>query len=194
MGPIDLYSCFPSAVQVAAHELGLPLDDPSRPLTVTGGLTFAGGPWNNYSTHAIAAMIATVRESQRPGLVTANSGYLTKHAMGVYAADPGDGFRMRSVQADVDAEPTTRLHAAHDCDATLEAWTVSHNREGQPELAMAALRTSDGGRVLAKSDTPEVVKALMEELAEGATARVSADATFALPCREIGRASCRERV
>jgi acetyl-CoA C-acetyltransferase len=40
---IDVYSCFPSAVQVAANELGLALDDPQRPLTVTGGLTFAGG-------------------------------------------------------------------------------------------------------------------------------------------------------
>ena len=48
---IDLYSCFPSAVQVAAAELGLPVGDPARPLTVTGGLTFAGGPWNNYVTH-----------------------------------------------------------------------------------------------------------------------------------------------
>ena len=48
---IDVYSCFPSAVQVAAAELGLPLGDADRPLTVTGGLTFAGGPWNNYVTH-----------------------------------------------------------------------------------------------------------------------------------------------
>jgi len=44
---VDLYSCFPSAVQVAAAELGLAVDDPARPLTVTGGLTFAGGPWSN---------------------------------------------------------------------------------------------------------------------------------------------------
>ena len=29
---------------------------PARPLTVTGGLTFAGGPWNNYVTHSIATM------------------------------------------------------------------------------------------------------------------------------------------
>ena len=42
---VDLYSCFPSAVQIAAQEIGLGLD---RPLTVTGGLSFAGGPWNNY--------------------------------------------------------------------------------------------------------------------------------------------------
>ncbi|CAM3414650.1 acetyl-CoA acetyltransferase [Nocardioides dubius] len=88
LGPVDLYSCFPSAVQVAAAEIGLPLDDPERDLTITGGLSFAGGPWNNYSTHAIAAMIGAVRETGRPGLVTANSGYLTKHAIGVYAPSP----------------------------------------------------------------------------------------------------------
>lgn len=82
---IDVYSCFPSAVQVAARELGLAVDDPDRPLTVTGGLTFAGGPWNNYSTHAIAALATRLRESPGSfGLLTANGGYLTKHAFGVY--------------------------------------------------------------------------------------------------------------
>ncbi len=40
---IDLYSCFPSAVQIAATELGVTSTD-DRPLTLTGGLTFAGGP------------------------------------------------------------------------------------------------------------------------------------------------------
>ncbi len=50
---VDLYSCFPSAVQIAAAELGLGID---RPLTVTGGMSFAGGPWNNYPCHGIATM------------------------------------------------------------------------------------------------------------------------------------------
>ena len=58
---VDVYSCFPSAVQVAAAELRLPLDDPQRPLTVTGGLTFAGGPWNNYVMHSIATMTELLR-------------------------------------------------------------------------------------------------------------------------------------
>ncbi len=44
LGPVDLYSCFPSAVAIAARELGLPVGDPGRPLTCTGGLTFFGGP------------------------------------------------------------------------------------------------------------------------------------------------------
>ncbi len=61
LGPIDLYSCFPAAVQLAARELGLPLEDPARPLTCTGGLTFFGGPGNNYATHGIAAVARQLR-------------------------------------------------------------------------------------------------------------------------------------
>ena len=48
----DLYSCFPSAVEIACREIGLAEDDP-RGLTVTGGLAFFGGPGNNYVTHSI---------------------------------------------------------------------------------------------------------------------------------------------
>jgi acetyl-CoA C-acetyltransferase len=59
---IDLYSCFPSAVQLGAQSLGIGLD---RQVTRTGGLAFAGGPWNNYVMHAIATVMADLRD--RPG-------------------------------------------------------------------------------------------------------------------------------
>ena len=58
---IDLYSCFPVVVQMAAAELGLPVDDPARPLTLTGGLTFGGGPGNNYTSHGIARAVGALR-------------------------------------------------------------------------------------------------------------------------------------
>ena len=42
---LDIYSCFPSAVQVLCRELRESIDhSPQRPLTVTGGLSFHGGP------------------------------------------------------------------------------------------------------------------------------------------------------
>ncbi|MBV9933565.1 MAG: hypothetical protein JO367_04620, partial [Actinobacteria bacterium] len=76
---VDLYSCFPVAVQVGAAALGLGLD---RPLTVTGGLGFAGGPGNNYVTHSIAAMADRLRgDPGSYGLVTALGWYITKHAV-----------------------------------------------------------------------------------------------------------------
>ena len=83
---VDLYSCFPSAVQVAADELGLRLD---RDLTVTGGMSFAGGPWNDYVTHSIATMASKLREDPAAvGLCTANGGFLAKHSLGLYSATP----------------------------------------------------------------------------------------------------------
>ena len=66
----DLYSCFPSAVQIAAKEIGLALD---RPLTVTGGLTFGGGPLNDYVLHSIARMVEVLREDA-PGTAASAAG------------------------------------------------------------------------------------------------------------------------
>ncbi len=40
---LDLYACFPSSVEVARDSFGIAVDDP-RPLTLTGGLPYHGGP------------------------------------------------------------------------------------------------------------------------------------------------------
>lgn len=75
---IDLYSCFPSAVQLGAQSLGL---DIRSQLTRTGGLPFAGGPWNNYVMHAIATVVNDLRQKpSEKAFVWANGGYTTKHA------------------------------------------------------------------------------------------------------------------
>jgi acetyl-CoA C-acetyltransferase len=40
---------------------------------VTGGLTFAGGPWNNYTSHSIATMAEKlIAAPDQMGLITAN--------------------------------------------------------------------------------------------------------------------------
>lgn len=180
LGPVDLYSCFPSAVQVAAREVGLPLDVDDRPLTVTGGLTFAGGPWNNYSTHAIATMIGEVRRTQQFGLVTANSGFLTKHSIGVYATTPGDGFKRESAQIEADREEQVTVADAYQGKAVVESWTVGFDRDGRPERAMASLRTPSGERVLARSDDRDVSAQFVAEDVEGVVTVVDGDATFML--------------
>ena len=69
---VDVYSCFPVAVQIASRELRL---DTSKPLTVTGGLTWSGGPLNNYVMNSIVRMAELLRENQgQKGLITANGG------------------------------------------------------------------------------------------------------------------------
>ena len=89
---LDLYSCFPSAVEIAAAELGLADDDPNRPLTVTGGLTFAGGPGNNYGTHSLATLVGVLRqEPGATGLTTGLGWYVSNHSIGIYGTEPQVG-------------------------------------------------------------------------------------------------------
>ncbi|MGE2729122.1 acetyl-CoA acetyltransferase [Mycolicibacterium vaccae] len=179
---IDVYSCFPSAVQVAAKELGLPVGDPARPLTVTGGLTFAGGPWNNYVTHSIATMAEQlVAEPGRRGLITANGGYLTKHSFGIYSTEPpASEFRWQDVQSEVDREPTREALVEYRGVGTVESWTTPVDREGVPEKAFLAVRTPDGARALAVIADRDAAAATVVEDIAGTAVRVHADGTATL--------------
>lgn len=178
---VDLYSCFPSAVQVAAGELGLDLDDPVRPLTVTGGLTFAGGPWSNYVTHSIATMAELlVANPGRRGLITANGGYLTKHSFGVYSTEPPSEFRWEDVQAVVDAEPTRQGLREWEGVGTVESWTTPFDRGGQPEKAFLAIRTPDDARALAVITDPAAAAVTVHHDIAGAKVAVAADGTAVL--------------
>lgn len=179
---VDLYSCFPSAVQVAAAELGLPTDDPARPLTVTGGLTFAGGPWNNYVMHSIATMAELlVANPGRRGLITANGGYLTKHSFGVYGTQPpSDGFRWEDVQSEVDAQPTRPSAVEWQGTGEVESWTTPFDRDGNPNQAFLAVRTPDGARCLAVIRDPAAAEATVREDIAGAAVEVHEDGTATL--------------
>lgn len=182
MDLVDVYSCFPSAVQVAAKELGLPIGDPARPLTVTGGLTFAGGPWNNYVTHSIATMAEQLASQPGTrGLITANGGYLTKHSFGVYGTEPPEHeFRWEDVQAEVDAEPTRTALVDWSGVGTVESWTTPVDRDGTPEKAFLTVRTPEDARVLAVITDPADAETTVRDDIAGASVRVHEDGTASL--------------
>ncbi|HKI73341.1 MAG TPA: acetyl-CoA acetyltransferase, partial [Pseudomonadales bacterium] len=167
---IDVYSCFPSAVQVAMGELGLP---DNRPLTVTGGLTFGGGPLNNYVMHSIARMVELLRETpEKRGLITANGGYLTKHAFGVYSGvAPSADFKHADVQKEVDATPSRDGLIDFEGEVVIESYTVMFGGEG-PSIGHAACLTADGKRTWANTDDAEVMQAMTTEEFCGRRARI----------------------
>ncbi len=91
IGPIDIYSCFPVAVSLVMEALNQP-DRPLSSYTLTGGLSFFGGPGNSYSTHAIVALVQALRkDGSKPGMISANGGAINKESVGIYAAQPLDG-------------------------------------------------------------------------------------------------------
>ncbi|MBF6464791.1 acetyl-CoA acetyltransferase [Nocardia beijingensis] len=181
---IDLYSCFPIAVQIAAEELGLPIDDPARPLSVTGGLTFAGGPGNNYTTHSIATLSGILRaEPDAYGLVTALGWYSTKHGVGVYSAEPPERL-FRAIEAEV---PVARRAPApgYTGPVTVESYTVAYrkgpapDRADEPEAVVVSALTPAGTRILVRASDADTLAAFTAGDPLGADAEIAAD-TFTL--------------
>ncbi|MEV0294558.1 acetyl-CoA acetyltransferase [Nocardia sp. NPDC050710] len=174
---VDLYSCFPVAVQVAAEALGLPIDDPARPLSVTGGLTFAGGPGNNYTTHSIATMAGLLREDPDAyGLTTALGWYITKHGVGVYSARPP-----RQLFRAVEAEPISARRAiapGYTGPVTVEAYTVPYRkgRDGadEPEAVVISALNPDGARILVRASDADTIAAFTKGDPLGGAAEIAA--------------------
>lgn len=174
---VDVYSCFPSAVQIAAKEIGLGTD---RPLTVTGGLSFAGGPWNDYVSHSIATMVDRLRDDAGSlGLVTANGGFLTKHAFGIYSTTPPPaGFRHADLQVEVDALPRRDLAEVVDEPVAVESSVVVHGRDSEPEKAILATLLPDGRRAWGTSTDADVMTTLTTEDSVGRAGHVGPDGHF----------------
>ena len=158
---VDVYSCFPSAVQVAAAELGL---DANKPLTVTGGMAFAGGPLNNYAMHGIARMAEVLRDSAGDiGLVTGNGGFLTKHAFAVFSCEPPTrAYGHDEPQDRVDAMPTCELAESAHGPAEIESYTVMFGRDG-PSIGLAACLLPDGRRAWANTRDAEALDAMLTQ-------------------------------
>lgn len=152
----DLYSCFPSSIQISRDMLGIPEDDP-RSLTVTGGLPYAGGPGNNYTMHAIATIVERLRaQPEAKGLVSALGWFITKHAIGVYSSTPNEGeWRrpdMTADQQEIDTMSHPELDDQPSGPATIEAYTVMHDRDGLPLSALIIGRLQDGRRFISNAE------------------------------------------
>ncbi|MBB4631813.1 acetyl-CoA acetyltransferase [Sphingosinicella soli] len=170
---IDLYSCFPVAVEIAAAMIGLPTGDPAR-LTLTGGLPYFGGPGNAYSLHAIAEVVEHCRNDAGAwGFVFANGGFLTKHSFGVYSTSPGYGARSdpASYQAAIDAMPSPPFTETPAGEGRLETFTVVHHK-GSPMYAIIIGRLDSGARFLARMHAG--LEPLMEAPIIGHRLRVTA--------------------
>ena len=173
IGPIDLYSCFPAAVQSAAGELGLPLD---RPLTVTGGMTFGGGPLNNYVFQAVVAMARRLRVEPGVGLTTAVSGLLTKPSLALWSTEPGP-FAWADVSAEAEAATAPLpLDADATGEATVAGYTVLY--DGDEPASAAAVLDVAGARTVAVTDDPDTARAMTETEHVGAPVLVTAPGSF----------------
>jgi acetyl-CoA C-acetyltransferase len=144
---LDLYSCFASSLSFAGDALGLSDD---RHLTVTGGLPYHGGPGSNYTTHALAAMVETLRRDPgSTGLVSGIGMHMTSHAAALLSTRPGP------VSPPVTRPEPATVPLATSVDGTAEvvAWSTTYGRQG-PEWTALICELADGTRCYARLEEP----------------------------------------
>ena len=149
---VEFYSCFPCVPKLADRSMG---GRSGLVPTVAGGLTYFGGPGNDYMTHAVVNMVRAVRRGAHHGLLLGNGDLVTKHHAMILSdhAPRRDIFPVRyDVQAEADArrEAVPEVVLAYDGPARLETYTVRYLRSGEPEFGLAVCRTGDGKRFVAR--------------------------------------------
>lgn len=145
----DIYSCFPCVVDQAATAL----DRKNRPMTLTGGLPFFGGPGNNYTMHGICEAVTTCRAAPGSlGLAHGNGGWMSKQAVGVYSTEwrDGDVFADKAAITDRIAAQVKPGQAERPSgEAVIESYIVNYKR-GEPVSAVVIGKLESGERFYAK--------------------------------------------
>ena len=151
----EFYSCFPAAVRVQQAEMGFPAEGTP---TVTGGMSFAGGPYNNFVFQSTAAMARQVRARGCAGLVTAVSGLLTKPGLTVYQPSPPEEPPLIADLAEAASAATEAAPLADDAATPrrgrIAAYTVAY--DGFDPATVFAIVDLDGaaGRTVATVNDP----------------------------------------
>lgn len=168
----EFYSCFPSIVQIMMREIGLPLEDP-RPITLTGGMPFFGGPWSLYSLHGVVSAYDYVKERQDSHvLLVANGGYNTKKSIGIYGKQPpsipwterDDSELQERIYSRKLEKPVKKVEGKNVI--TVEAYTIPHDRSGKPQYGIILGHLKDGRKTLAMmmGDADSLLKYEQKEL------------------------------
>ncbi len=153
---LDLYSCFASSLGFSKDALGI---RDARPLTVTGGLPYFGGPGSNYTAHSIATMVERLR-SQRGafGLISGVGMHMTEHVFGVYSTQLSQP--LTPPEPSLASEPRTVDERASG-PATVVAYTVLHESAGLSAIAVCEL--PNGHRCYARCLEQDTAQAMERE-------------------------------
>ena len=114
-------------------ELSLNLDD-NRPLTVTGGLPYFGGPGNAYTMFSSSEMVRKLRKNQNKyGMITANSWFLTKHAINIFSSkappeiDWNQNFQ--KLQKEIDSREIENFNQTPNGLGKITSYTIVQGRK-----------------------------------------------------------------
>ena len=172
----ELYSCFPIAVRLQrdAFELG------KRSGTITGGMTFAGGPYNNFMLQGLSQLTKQVRESQTTGVITSVSGMLTKQGLiSLSSQQPHSGMYLSDISDKTRSGTDTMQIEPEMCgSAKVVSSTVSYSA-GAPKVYVLA-ENPDTQRRLLVSDSDTVIEEFLKSHKIGDTIQISQEGSINL--------------
>jgi acetyl-CoA C-acetyltransferase len=180
----DLYSCFPAAVQAFARDLKL---ESGCPLSVTGSMAFAGGPYNHGALDGVARMVEVLREpgqsgaQPRFGLTTNLSGIFGKQAVAIFSSQPNSrGYGFADITEAVAAVDTPlEVTGEYTGQACIAGYTVVFNKE-EPSHCFAYCDTPSGARTVVKSADKALLAQMMESEFVGCVVTIEPDRTFTM--------------
>jgi acetyl-CoA C-acetyltransferase len=177
---VELYSCFPCVPKMARRVIGWPLE---KPATVSGGLTFGGGPIGNYMSHAVVSMVAELRKGGGNGLLFANGGLAThNHSIALSCSPFSPNSHPQDFDCQIEADALRGVAPSIDENylgpATVETYTVLYDRDGGPRQGVVLARSPQGARFLAK--VPATDSATIRWLTAGAEEPVGASGVATL--------------
>ena len=166
----DLYNCFPCMVEIAKREIGIEEDDP-RDLTLTGGLSFFGGPFSSYSMHSIVSAVNLIQKNPAMNImILANGGYNTAQSIGIYGKKPPNEtwyeFNYEKIQNSLNdkslPEPVVKAYG----NLTIEGYTIINDRKGLPNYGVVIGQLESGERTFASiiTDSETFLKLERQEL------------------------------
>jgi acetyl-CoA C-acetyltransferase len=127
-----------------------------RPLTLTGGLGFFGGPGNNYSLHAIATLAEAISKGQyTTGMITSLGWFFHKNAVGIYSATPRDtNLCQYDLEDETDylaGDHPVRIEKRVSGKGIIETYTIIYSKDGSPSYAVVYGKTDQGLRFIAQT-------------------------------------------
>jgi acetyl-CoA C-acetyltransferase len=180
----EVYSCFPVAVRIQQRELGL---SPDATPTLTGGMAFAGGPFNHYVLLSTTTLGERLRNAPvQRGLITTVSGMLSKPGLCVWSASPPAGAPLLAdlaaeAVAATEVQPVVDAAPARKTVASVASFTVTYGGAdgSEPERTVVVADLPDGVRTAATCEDARTARLALDEGLVGRTVEVK-DTTFRL--------------
>ena len=153
---VDLYTCFPVAVETYAAELGLPLD--ARPHGHgLDGVRRRAVQQLRHPGDVPHGRSSCARGRGRHGLVSSVSGVLTKQGFGLWSREPRNGFSLRDVSDDVartiPAKRRARIRQRRSDNRGLHGRSTS----AASHRAVSRSSMSSDARAVVQSEDPALV-------------------------------------